>query len=273
MSAAEAPVRPVGSTVKAWRPDVAWVTEVFHARFVDHAYPQHTHDTWTLLIVDDGAINYDLDRHGHGVVRSTVTLLPPGVPHDGRAATRDGFRKRVVYLEPSALDESLVGAAVDEPGWRDSLLRQRVDQLHRALAHHGDELEAESRLALIRDRLAAHLRHREPASAAWLPEGLAGRLRDLIDARITDGVTLDEAARVLHAHPTHLVRAFTRTYGLPPHRYLTGRRVDLARRLLLAGYPTAEVAAAAGFYDQAHLNRHFRRYLGVAPAHYRGAGR
>ncbi|MGY1840981.1 MULTISPECIES: helix-turn-helix domain-containing protein [unclassified Modestobacter] len=57
-------------------------------------------------------------------------------------------------------------------------------------------------------------------------------------------------------------------HGLPPRRYLTGRRVDRARRLLLAGVPPAEVATAAGFYDQAHLTRHFRRMLGTTPAAY-----
>ena len=60
------------------------------------------------------------------------------------------------------------------------------------------------------------------------------------------GITLEDAAKVVHAHPAHLVRAFSREYGMPPHRYLTGRRVDLARKYLLDGYPTAEVATLAG---------------------------
>jgi len=76
-------------------------------------------------------------------------------------------------------------------------------------------------------------------------------------------------AHLLHAHPTHLVRAFTHTHGLPPHQYLTGRRVELARQLLLDGQRPAEVAAAVGFHDQSHLTRHFKRYLGVSPARYR----
>jgi AraC-like DNA-binding protein len=42
-----------------------------------------------------------------------------------------------------------------------------------------------------------------------------------------------------------------------------------ARQLMLAGAPLAEVAAGAGIYDQAHLTRHFRRYVGVSPARYR----
>ena len=79
-------------------------------------------------------------------------------------------------------------------------------------------------------------------------------------------VHVRDAAKVVHAHPAHLVRAFSREYGMPPHRYLTGRRVDLARRYLLDGCPAAEVAALAGFYDQSHLNRHFRKLLGVTPS-------
>ena len=44
----------------AWCPHVKGIEEVFHARFVDHAYPPHTHDAWTLLIVDAGTISYGL---------------------------------------------------------------------------------------------------------------------------------------------------------------------------------------------------------------------
>lgn len=260
------------ASVRAWRPAVPGIAEVFHAEFVNHVYPLHTHDVWTLLIVDDGVISYDLDGRGHGVVGPTVTLLPPDVPHDGGPGTRHGFRKRVAYLDRSVLPDTLIGAAVDHPGWREPSLRRRIDQLHRALAHPGDSFAAESLLALIQDRLVQHLRNGVDDARRHVPDGLAERLRELLDADVSAGVTLQAAAEALGAHPTHLVRAFTRRFGLPPHRYLTGRRVDAARRLLLAGLPAADVAATVGFYDQAHLTRHFRRYLGVSPVRYRVGG-
>jgi AraC-like DNA-binding protein len=87
-------------------------------------------------------------------------------------------------------------------------------------------------------------------------------------ARLPAELTLDEAARLLHAHPSHLVRAFGAEFGLPPHRYLTGRRVELARRLVLGGMPPAQVATAAGFHDRAHLTRHFRRVTGTTPGRF-----
>ncbi|HEX4362457.1 MAG TPA: AraC family transcriptional regulator [Pseudonocardia sp.] len=258
--------------VTAWRPDLPGVAEVLHAHFIDHAYPAHTHEVWTLLIVDDGAVRFDLNRREHGALRGLVTLLPPHVPHDGRAATAHGFRKRVLYLDPEVLGTDLIGAAVDRPGWADPALRLRIHQLHGVLDQPGERLAAQSRLALIRERLRQQLRGRVAPPPVARDPGLADLLRDLLDAHVVDGVTLDRAAELLHAHPTHLVRAFTHRHGMPPHRYLTGRRVELARGLLLEGRRPAEVATEAGFYDQSHLNRHFARMLGISPARFARTG-
>jgi AraC-like DNA-binding protein len=264
---------PPAPTIRAWRPEVAGVAEVLHARFTDHAYPSHTHDTWTLLVVDTGAVRYGLDRGEHGALRSLVTLLPPHVPHDGRSVDTTGFRKRVVYLEEGALDLGRIGAAVDHPGWADAALRDEVHRLHEALASPGDAFEAESRLTLVRDRLGRHLTGAGVGAAPVRDGSVARRLRDLLDARVVEGVTLDSAARELGVSATHLVRAFGTEYGIAPHRYLTGRRLDRARRLLLSGSRPANVAVAVGFHDQAHLTRHFRRLLGTTPAAYaRSAG-
>lgn len=118
--------------ISAWRPSVAGVVEVFHARFTEHAYPMHVHEAWTLLIVDDGAVRYDLDRHRHGTPDGTVSLLPPHVPHNGSPATPDGFRKRVLYLDLSRLDASLIGPAVDTPRpGRPAAARPRRPAAHR----------------------------------------------------------------------------------------------------------------------------------------------
>ena len=49
--------------------------QMLHARFVAHAYPPHAHDTWTVFIVDDGAIRYDLDRHPRGAAGAVVSTV------------------------------------------------------------------------------------------------------------------------------------------------------------------------------------------------------
>jgi AraC-like DNA-binding protein len=264
---------PPRERVAAWRPPVPGVREVFHARFVDHAYPPHTHDAWTVLLVDDGAIRYSLDRHDHGMSRATVSVLPPHVVHDGRAATELGFRKRVLYLEEDVLGEGLIGRAVDRPIVGDAGLVRRIGTLHGALRHADDALEAETRLSFVAEGLRLALRPEAGGAGAGLaPPDLAGRLRDLLDARLFEPVTLAEAGAELGASPTHLVRCFTRAFSVAPHAYVLGRRIDAARHQLLDGRPPAEVAAAVGFHDQSHLTRHFRRHVGTTPARYAFAG-
>lgn len=66
----------------------------------------------------------------------------------------------------------------------------------------------------------------------------------------------------------HVVRGFTHQFGLSTRAYLVGGRVEMARRLLLQGARPADVALPAGFYDQAHLTRHFKRHTSTTPARY-----
>jgi AraC-like DNA-binding protein len=258
--------------VRAWRPEVPGIVEVFHAHMTSHVYPMHTHESWTLLIVDDGMVRYDLHRHEHGALDQVVTLLPPHVPHNGRAATSAGFGKRVVYLDLSQLPASLIGPAVDQPLVSDPLLWQRIHQLHHALDQPGEEFEAENRLAFIAERLRTHLSRHGEADVPRPSASVAHDLRDLINSRFREKVTLREASGALHAHPSHLVRMFSREFGISPHQYLTSRRVELSRRLLLDGVPPSLAAAEAGFYDQSHLSRHFTHALGVAPSRYARSG-
>jgi transcriptional regulator GlxA family with amidase domain len=64
-------------------------------------------------------------------------------------------------------------------------------------------------------------------------------------------------------------RMFARHHGMPPHAFWLIARLNHARALLRAGEGIAEVAVEAGFTDQSHLGRWFRRAFGVTPGHYR----
>lgn len=65
-----------------------------------------------------------------------------------------------------------------------------------------------------------------------------------------------------------IARQFRRAFGTSPDRYRTMRRVALARTCLESGLPLAQVAAEAGFADQSHMTRQFKRAYGLTPAHW-----
>jgi len=259
-------------SLHAWHPDLAGVQEVLHATMDHHAYPLHTHDSWTVLLIDEGAVRYDLHRAGHHAAPGTVTLLPPFVPHDGRSAQPGPrFRKRVLYLDADWLPPRATRGAVDAPLLTTPHAVRAARAVHAALAQPADEPIAEHALLDLRDIAAAQFGEPPPPIAQDAP--LARRLRRLLDDRLTETVTLADAAVVLGAHPGHLSRIFAAAYGIAPHRDGTGRRVDRARRLLLAGVSPSAAAAAAGFFDQPHLTRHFRAVLGTTPAAFAARGR
>jgi AraC-like DNA-binding protein len=254
--------------VRAWRPAVPGIHEVFHARFVDHVYPPHTHDTWTVFIVDEGAVRYDLESRHHGVTGARITILPPHVVHDGRAAGVDGYRKRVLYVGTDVLPERSIGPAVDHPEVADPAVVRGVLALHRSLQDPGDALEAESLLAVVGARLAHHLGD-DGETAGERPEPeVAAELRVLLDEHRFTSFTLADAAETLHVSRAHLVRSFTQSFGISPHRYVVARKIDAARARLLEGEPIADVAVGVGFHDQAHLSRHFRRHVGTTPGRF-----
>ena len=254
-------------SVRAWRPQIPGVREVFHAHFRRHAYPPHVHDVWTLLIVDDGDIRFDLDGHHHGCSSQTVTLLPPHVVHDGRAGPAGAFVKRVLYLDDTVVPDALIGHAVDMPTLRDRPLRRTLAAIHRGLDGGGEALQLESLLAIAGERVGARLRCRPVPADPYVPD-LAEAVRAMLDARVTTGIALQEIAERLGVSAPLVVRRFSGTFGIAPHRYLISRRVQRARELLLDGWPPADVAGEVGFHDQAHLTRHFTRHVGTPPGRF-----
>ncbi|MFG1694724.1 helix-turn-helix domain-containing protein [Nonomuraea sp. NPDC049309] len=60
------------------------------------------------------------------------------------------------------------------------------------------------------------------------------------------------------------MRSFQRAYGVPPHRYRNLVRLARAKEMPAAGKSVAEVAGELGFFDQSHLNRHFRQPFGMS---------
>jgi AraC-like DNA-binding protein len=240
------------------------VNEVFHAHFVDHCYPPHVHDTWTVLFVDAGAVRYDLEHRHRGSDATAVTILPAHVAHDGRSATASGIRKRVLYVDTNVLPETLIGAAVDRPAISDEDLIADLPSCTdtsstQTISTRAKGCSTRSRGRFVHGSRVPHLHCQGPTPA---PRCASARRWD---AHVFEPVTLTDTPAVgLSVGPAS--RAFKQTFGLSPHAYVV--RVDRARRLVLDGATVVDAAVAAGFHDQAHLARQLRHHTGTTPARF-----
>jgi AraC family transcriptional regulator len=107
----------------------------------------------------------------------------------------------------------------------------------------------------------------EPRVDEGLSPVQARRIRDYVEARIADKLSLADLASVVRTSEYHFLRQFRRRFGSTPHAYVIERRIDFVRRLLRRNdLSLAEVAAMSGFSDQSHMTRLLQRLLGTTPA-------
>jgi AraC-like DNA-binding protein len=98
------------------------------------------------------------------------------------------------------------------------------------------------------------------------------RARDLADRRYADALTVGDLAREAGLSPSHFSRAFARTFGEPPHRYLLTRRLERAAALLrTTDRPVTEVCFAVGLTSVGSFTTSFGRAYGLSPAAYRAS--
>ena len=123
----------------------------------------------------------------------------------------------------------------------------------------------------------AHVIHRYgdgPGSEASIYTGLAPwqlrRARAFIDAHLCDDPSVSDLARECRLSASHFARAFRQSTGVAPHRWITKRRMERAKELLLEGeLDLVQVAHTCGFFDQSHFTRTFSRSEGRSPGKWR----
>jgi AraC-like DNA-binding protein len=258
-----------------WRADGVPV-EAMHAHFSSHVYHRHSHESYSFGVTETGVQAFTC-RHGRHVSGpGMVMAFNPDDPHDGHAADDAGFTYRMVHIWPEFF-ASLIGAGQPLPLFRSPVLDDPVTarslrRLHIALTGPASELERYECLAVAARLLVRHASAGVRPDPAESDARVAARVRELIHDRYAAGdLTAGDLAAAAGCNRYAAYRAFRQAYGLAPSDYQRQLRIRAARQLLARDVTPSVAAAEAGFADQAHLTRWFRRYYGVTPGAYRGA--
>ncbi|MER1183253.1 AraC family transcriptional regulator, partial [Pseudomonas aeruginosa] len=236
---------------RPWLPGV----ELFHADFSGQAFGRHSHSAFAIGSILHGVGGYQCRGRRHALPAGTLSLMNPEEPHTGHAES-ERLVYRMLYVEETRL-LGLLGRKqlprgfgelnpADDGSVAVGLARLAED------FQRSDALGLESRLLALLEQVFVRHGGLRPAAAAPRDGGTTARLRDYLEAHATEALGLDQLAQLLQRHPRHLIEAFRRAYGVPPHTYQLQCRVRQAKRLLLEERPLAELAQHLGFYDQAH---------------------
>jgi AraC family transcriptional regulator len=219
-----------------------------------------------LAVVLEGEVEKSFPRRTIQLNRMSAVAIPAGAAHAARFGSTAGAR--IVTVTPkSAASPTAVGFdRVTELRdgaiiWLASRLagELRAPDAAAPLAAAGLALEL---LAATRRQAVARGPGRAPA---WL--SLA---EELLRAHPNEDIGLGGLAAAVGVHPSHLARRFRAHHGLSVGEYSRRLRLAWAASEVGQGHaPLAKIAAQAGFADQSHFTRLFRRYIGTTPARYR----
>lgn len=132
----------------------------------------------------------------------------------------------------------------------------------------GSRLYADAMANALMIHLLQHYAVRQPKLRTYsngLSQAKLQQVIDYINAHLNQDLGLSELAAIAQMSSHYFSKLFKQSTGFTPHQYVIRCRVERARELLKRGVAIADVATQVGFVDQSHLNRHFKRSLGVTP--------
>jgi AraC-like DNA-binding protein len=251
--------------------------EVMSARWLKHSFAPHMHDFYAVSLNYGGRGAFDCQRVLRDAAPGTCNLIAPGELHTGHATSQEGWTYRNLYVEIPLMNKLLqsldwkgpMEARFKLPLVRDAVLAARLVRVFASLSESNSLLQNESLLLSVVARLATD--HVVPGHSLRFPgreHAAVRRIEDWLEAHSEQKVSVHSLAGLAGLSPYHLVRVFHKQVGIPPHKYQTIVRIHRARKLLRSGATISEVAYSTGFCDQSHLNRCFKRTLGITPGKY-----
>jgi len=247
-----------------------------HAMQADSSrtFARHSHEEFGIGLIVRGA---QRSFSGRGTVEAgpgDIIMVNPGEVHDGQSLEEGGRAWRMLYIQPTVWQQ-LAGELAEQEGCAQPLLLPQVrdsglrQQFMRLFALLGGERKAgleqeQAMLQLLSRLMSAHGYRPQPSVCS----ADIARVRAALDDEPSQAHSLAVLATLAGTSRFRLLRSFAHQLGCSPHDYLQQRRLTLARGLIAQGRPLADVAAAAGFADQSHMNRVFLQRLGITPGRY-----
>ncbi|AOJ06651.1 helix-turn-helix domain-containing protein [Burkholderia mayonis] len=242
--------------------------EVMAAALEDYHFEPHFHDVWSVGAIAEGHCTFVCRGVRHVARQGDLVVIPPRAVHTG--GTSDGLLVYgMAYIQTNWFDAHAAVSCGGPARFADVVISDASSCRRWAAVLTRDGLADAERKADLSAALFDLLMTHGVAECAPTPiaadADACAELQASMSRQDLPKADVDALARRWGMHRTTLSKQFARRYGLPPDAWLRNWRVAKAKALMRDGMSLAEVAAATGFADQAHLTRVFKRIHGAPP--------
>lgn len=251
--------------------------ELLDAQYETQNFSRHSHEGYTIGVIERGAQRFYRTGGNHVAPQDSIILVNADEVHTGHSAVEGGWAYKAMYPVPEqfeAISRELGNSGYGTPYFPEAVVHD--PELASQFRLVFDTLEKSDNRLLRETLVYASLvklmaRHGKtppkPVEMSKAQQQLT-LVKTFLDDFPQADVSLEELAKLAGISPFHLVRAFQKQFGFPPHAYQIQARLRYARTLLKAGHSISDTAQECGFHDQSHLHRHFKKAMGITPKQY-----
>lgn len=245
--------------------------EAYRFRGVAQPFPAHFHDYYVVGCIERGQRRLICRGREAEADAGSLLLFRPGDSHACHSVGRAALDYRALNIPKAAVARLLDADGIElldraAAVVRDPAAAARFRALHAALMRRAP-IRPDALAALLGALSAAA---RPPAAARGSKRRAAVEAAcAFMERRCAEPIRLEHLCARTGTSRSTLLRAFAEEKCITPYRYLEALRLNAAMRLLAEGRAPADAANLAGFFDQSHLTRAFRRCIGCTPGAYR----
>lgn len=248
---------------------------VLDATMSDFSYSKHAHEEYSLGVTLQGRQDFFCQNSFHQSASGNVLIFNPEDVHDGHSGGEQALKYKMLYIHPDEFrplfrslgyQQSSI-LRLSQPMADNPILRHQILRLSSTIQQANySKIEFESGLFQIAQSLVAMSGNLDLGTQnSKRIDQLLLRARDYILASLEHNISIDDIANVANMSKFHFIRQFRQKFGITPHQYVLSCRVNLARRIIESGKSLNQAAFEAGFADDSHLSRHFKRIYGLTP--------
>ena len=249
--------------------------EAYRFEGIMQPFPNHFHEHYVIGFVERGKRRLRCRNRACVIGEGDVLLFNPGDNHcceqmDEEALDYRGFnvgksvmlgltrevtgRKMLPQFAPNVISDEEAAAC--------------VRALHEMVMSGAGKFEREEALLFL---ISALFRHCGQPFDDGLPECRQeiDRACEFMERHYAEHIGLEQICRCTALSKSTLLRAFTKSKGITPYRYLENVRINEAKKLLRQGALPLEAALKTGFSDQSHFTNYFSSFIGLPPGVYR----
>lgn len=249
--------------------------EAYRFEGIVQPFPNHFHEYYVIGFVEDGERCLSCKNQEYTICRGNIVLFNPGDNHacvqsdDGALDYRGLNITKEIMLD---LAEEVTGKR-KLPGFSQTVIFDEeitcyLRPLHELIMSGSSEFDKEENLLLLLSLLIQRWGQSFEACVPECREEIE-KACAFMEQHYTEHIYLDQICRCANLSKSTLLRAFTKSKGVTPYRYLENIRIGAAKRLLEQGTPPIEAALQTGFSDQSHFTSYFTRFIGLSPGVYR----